>query len=137
MDVTNLPLLIMNPAAQAEKNLDDALNNPDLEYKDHRHYIGFLGEHTKPNFSALEATHGLGKLLLAVKKWPNASWNHVYTISGFSTRISPSDFYNLTCYAEYARLITDKPPKSYKGTKPGIRLTWLGHALLKQNGLEV
>lgn len=128
MDVSKLPILIVNPAAQAEKNLK--------EHLDTRMPLAIYWA-DRPDFFALDPEKGLGRLLVTIKKWPNATWNHVYNISGLTRQMHAGDFYNLSCYAEYAKLITDKPPKTYKGSKPGLRLTKLGYLLLKQSGIEV
>lgn len=128
MDVSKLPILIVNPAVQAEKNLK--------EHLDTRMPLAIYWA-DRPDFFALDPGKGLGRLLVTIKKYPNATWNHVYTISGLTRQMHAGDFYNLSCYAEYAKLITDKPPKTYKGNKPGLRLTKLGHLLLKQSGIEV
>ena len=118
MDVSKLPILISDPAQQAEKNV----------YKNKQ--IDMIYWATGINsFHNLKTNHDFFKVLLTIFKWPNMNETHIYA----NTRVYPlNGFLNLAVAAE---LITNIPSKSYKGNNPGYRMTKLGIAFLKQNGL--
>ena len=118
MDVSKLPILISDPAKQAEKNL----------YKNEQKNMICWATGIS-NFHDIKVNHDFFKVLMIIFKWPNMNETHIYA----NTRVYPlNGFLNLAVAAE---LITNIPPKSYKGNNPGYRMTKLGIALLKQNGL--
>ena len=118
MDISKLPILIANPAKQAEENL---YKNKEMDLVCWATGIS--------NFHDIKVNHDFFKVLMIIFKWPNMNEGHIYA----NDRVYPlNGFLNL---AVAAKLITNIPPKSYKGNNPGYRITKLGIAFLKQNGL--
>ena len=120
MDIENLPILIADPAQQAEENV----------YKNKQ--IDMLYWSTGiTSFHDLETNHDFFKILLTIFKYPNMNEAHINANS--KIRAYPINGY--VPLAAAAELITNIPPKNYKGNNPGYRITKLGIAFIKQFNL--
>lgn len=126
MNVSIIPILIANPAKQAEENL--LKFKPSLMVWDGS-YSSLYDHNGKSKFRDMKPNDNLSKILLTILKWPNMNRGSIYANTRIHSVVEILDL------ASSAGLVTNIPPKSYKGNNPGYRITKLGMALLKQNGL--
>jgi len=121
MDISKLPIQIADPIRQAEKNI---LKSTPKSYYDLSWPNGI------PSLRNMTHKDPLSKVLFTIIKYPNMNWCHIYKNCGL--KYFQGDYIQ---FAHFAGLITNKVPKTYKGSNPGYRITSLGLNVLKQNGL--
>lgn len=156
MNVDELPLLIANPAEIALFNYRKNNNNlpPGIKYKIE------VADPQDLAFDKLDRHTGLGALLLLINEHYDISLNellklwriveelnyqssscHPWVASmfhpGVSSDIAPRRLQYLLDIALAAELIADPNPNSTFNDESHYGINKLGHALLKQNGLEV
>ncbi len=117
MDISKLPILIVDPAQQAEENV----------YKNKQMDMLYWSTGIT-NFHDLKTNHDFFKVLLIILKYPNMNEAHIYA----NAKIKAYPINSYVPLAKAAELITNIPPKNYKGNNPGYKITKLGMAFLKQ-----
>ncbi len=136
MNVSKLPIMIADPAAQVERNF----NKYAQEFKawaGFRHYMESTGCLEIMKIRRLNSEKGLGRVLLEIKKTPNIDDFSINADLQYEKVYNVGECLTFACITELITSKESKPTRWSLYSKPAIRyhITDLGEALLKQNGL--
>ena len=136
MNVSKLPIMIADPAAQVERNFNKYVQEF-KEWAGFRHYMESTGCLEIMRLRHLNSENGLGIVLLEIKKTPNIDDFSINADLQYKKVYNVGECLTFACITELITSKKSEPTRWSLYSKPSIRyhITDLGEALLKQNRL--
>jgi len=139
MDVSRLPIMIANPAEQAERYYTEGMNNWKERLGINEFHYHFFKNATDLKLHDLVPNEGVGKLLLIVNKYPNIDRYEFFHRLG-THPVREGELLEVGCMAKLINHKTVKANSTIDGhnitvSREVFNVTKLGLDVMKQNGL--